>query len=124
MITFGPRVDTDNNRVYYFDTIWQILFYTRLFQTNMYPFNNFELHDITIYLKLTMYYTPLQANMYNLLTKQDNTTITTLLSPMMLHFHIVEICDLELAKKENLTLDNLLIDKDLKRIQFRESVKS
>ncbi|KAF0412220.1 hypothetical protein F8M41_007952 [Gigaspora margarita] len=122
-ITFGPRVD-DNKKVYYFDTIWQRLFYLRLFQTNTEPFNNLELHDITIHLKLTMYHAPTRGNTHNLPTKQDNTTITTLLSPMMSHFHIVEICDLELAKKENLTLDDLLIDKDLKRIQFRKSVKS
>ncbi|KAF0425159.1 hypothetical protein F8M41_006374 [Gigaspora margarita] len=123
-ITFGPHVDANDNRVYYFDTIWQRLFYTRLFQTNTDPFNNLELHDITIHLKLTTYHTPARGNTHNLLTKQGNTTITTLLSPMTLHFHIVEICDLELAKKENPTLDDLLIDKNLKRIQFRESVKS
>ncbi|KAF0477138.1 hypothetical protein F8M41_024284 [Gigaspora margarita] len=124
MITFGPRIDANDNKVYYFDTIWQRLFYMRLFQTNTEPFNNLELHDITIYLKLTMYHTPLQDNTHNLLTKQGNTTITTLLSPITLHFHFVEISDLELAKKENPTLDDLLIDKDLKKIQFRESIKS
>ncbi|KAF0491977.1 hypothetical protein F8M41_021807 [Gigaspora margarita] len=117
IITFGPRIDKDNDdRVFYFDTIWQRLFYTRLFQTNTDPFNNLELHDITIHLKLTTYHTLLRGNTHNLLTKQGNTTITTLLSPMTLHFHIVEICDLELAKKENPTLDDLLINKDLKRI--------
>ncbi|KAF0544886.1 hypothetical protein F8M41_002560 [Gigaspora margarita] len=62
MITFGPRVD--------FDTIWQRLFYTRLFQTNTDPFNNLELHDITIHLKLTTYHTPARGNTHNLPTKQ------------------------------------------------------
>ncbi|KAF0385627.1 hypothetical protein F8M41_011457 [Gigaspora margarita] len=46
-ITFGPCVDNDD-KVFYFDTIWQRLFYMRLFQTNTDPFNNLELHDITI----------------------------------------------------------------------------
>ncbi|KAF0543589.1 hypothetical protein F8M41_003554 [Gigaspora margarita] len=123
-ITFGPRVDANDDRVYYFDTIWQRLFYMRLFQTNTEPFNNLELHDITIHLKLTTYHIPLRGNTHNLPTKQGNTTIMTLLSPMILHFHIVEICDLELAKKKNPILDDLLIDKNLKRIQFRESIKS
>ncbi|KAF0365644.1 hypothetical protein F8M41_013820 [Gigaspora margarita] len=56
-ITFGPRTDAENDRVYYFDTIWQRLFYIRLFQTNTDPFNNLELHDIIIHLKLTTYHT-------------------------------------------------------------------
>ncbi|KAF0400235.1 hypothetical protein F8M41_009581 [Gigaspora margarita] len=69
-ITFGPRIDTDNNKVYYFDTIWQRLFYMGLFQTNTDPFNNLELHDITIHLKLTTYHTPTYSNTHNLPTKQ------------------------------------------------------
>ncbi|KAF0351289.1 hypothetical protein F8M41_015381 [Gigaspora margarita] len=61
MITFGPCTDAENDRVYYFDTIWQRLFYMRLFQTNTDPFNNLELHDITIHLKLTTYHTLLRG---------------------------------------------------------------
>ncbi|KAF0490119.1 hypothetical protein F8M41_021978 [Gigaspora margarita] len=96
-ITFVSHIDTGNNdKVYYFDTIWQRLFYTRLFQTNTDPFNNLELHNITIHLKLMTYYSLVHGNTYNLPTKQDNTIITTLLSPIMIHFHIVEICDLKL----------------------------
>ncbi|RIB08145.1 hypothetical protein C2G38_2045403 [Gigaspora rosea] len=119
---FGPHLE--NDRVYYFDTIWQRLFYQRLFQTNTEPFNNLELHDITIHLKLTTYHATTRCNTHNLPTKQDNTVITTLLSPMTLHFHIVEICDLKLAKKENPQIDDLLVDNDLKGIQFKDSVKS
>ncbi|CAG8800149.1 25463_t:CDS:2 [Dentiscutata erythropus] len=88
------------------------------------PFNKLELHNISIHLKITTYHNSTRENTINLPTQRGNTVITPLLSPMTIQFHIVEICNPDLAKKEVVILDDILLDKDLKKIQFKNTIKS
>jgi hypothetical protein len=121
---FGARKDDKNT--FYYDSLFKNYWIFRFFQKDTKPFNNIELHDIAIHLQITTYHTTSRANLLNIPTiGGKNTTITKLLSPMTINYYIVEFCDLDLAKKKdnNTTLDDILVDKDLKNIQFKSSVK-
>jgi hypothetical protein len=98
--------------------------YNRLFQETNDTFTNIELHDISIYLKISTYHEKRRANTVNIPTENpQNTVITTLLSPITIKFFIVEICDVDLAKKKVITLDEIIKNKDLQNLNFQDAFK-
>ncbi|CAG8812019.1 3239_t:CDS:1, partial [Dentiscutata erythropus] len=54
-----------DERTFYFDTLWNRLFYYRLFQEKS-NFKNFELQDILIHLKITSYHNRVQGSTINI----------------------------------------------------------
>ena len=45
-----------------------------------------------------------------------------MLSLMKLKFYIIEICDIDIARKSNPDIDEIIVDGDLQNIQFRDKI--
>ncbi|CAG8702906.1 20361_t:CDS:1 [Dentiscutata erythropus] len=110
-----------DERTFYFDTLWNRLFYHRLFQEKS-NFKNFELQDILIHLKIISYHNRVQGSTINIPVTKGNQVITSLLGPLKVKAYVIEICDIDLAKKQAVTLNNILVDFNLQHIQFRKSI--
>ncbi|CAG8810140.1 26732_t:CDS:2, partial [Dentiscutata erythropus] len=85
-------------------------------------FKNFELQDISIHLKITSYHNRVQGSTINISVTKGNQVITSLLEPLKVKAYVIEIYDIDLAKKQAVTLDNILVDFNLQHIQFRKSI--
>ncbi|CAG8634064.1 25231_t:CDS:2 [Dentiscutata erythropus] len=88
----------------------------------MSSFKNFELQDISIYLKITTYYNRVQGNTINIPVAKSNQVIMSLLGSLKVKAYIIEICNIELAKKQDVTLNDILVDFNFQHIQFRKSI--
>ncbi|CAG8695604.1 26341_t:CDS:1 [Dentiscutata erythropus] len=85
-------------------------------------FKNFELQDVSIHLKITTYHNRVRGSTINIPVAKNNQVIMPLLGPLKVKAYIIEICDIELAKKLLVTLDNILVDFNLQHIQFKKSI--
>ncbi|CAG8850367.1 25383_t:CDS:1, partial [Racocetra persica] len=82
-------------------------------------FKSLNLLDFSLYLKLVSYHPSTIASTYPL---SNEVTLTKLLSPFKIDLYLVRICDLETAKKINLTIEDVLKQpKDIKNHQLKDN---
>ncbi|RIB17242.1 hypothetical protein C2G38_2187873 [Gigaspora rosea] len=115
------RARTEANKTYYFDTLWKRIFFHRFFQKKS-NFSNFELRDISVHLKIATYHNKQRDYMINISVKQGNQVITPLQSPLTIRAYIIEICDIDLAKKTSVNITDLLVDYNLQNMQFKKNI--
>ncbi|RIB01059.1 hypothetical protein C2G38_2232004 [Gigaspora rosea] len=84
-------------------------------------FSNFELRNISVYLKIATYYNKQKDHTINIPVKQENQVIIPLQSPLTIRAYIIKIYDIDLAKKTSVNITNLLVDYNLQNIQFKKN---
>ncbi|CAG8831647.1 7134_t:CDS:1, partial [Racocetra persica] len=81
-------------------------------------FKSLNLLDFSLYLKLVSYHPSTIASTYTL---SNEITLTKLISPFKIDFYLVRVCDLETAKKKNLTIEDVLKQpRDIKNHQLKD----
>ncbi|CAG8625412.1 4970_t:CDS:2 [Cetraspora pellucida] len=96
-------------------------FYSLLQDLNK-PFTSLRLLDFVAQFKLVSF-TPPNSEKIQLPGNEDNIQLTPLFSPFKINLYLVQICDEKLAKKLELTIEDVLIDpSDIKYHKFKDTV--
>ena len=101
---FEFNLTRNNDGISEFKTLGTRFFSFLLFQENP-RFDQIKILDFSLKLNLTSYHLSDVADTINVLGK-----ITKLLSPLKIDLYLVRICDLELAKKKEFVLSDIIKD--------------
>jgi hypothetical protein len=117
----------------YFNIFNERFNYIRLFNefTEKIKHPKIELHDIVVHLKITSYHQ--QKNQREnrikipikkeLITGKEELNITAVLNSLVIKFFIIEICDKDTAEQRQPSMNDIIVDRDIQDIQFREYIK-
>ncbi|CAG8826142.1 7417_t:CDS:2, partial [Racocetra persica] len=82
-------------------------------------FKSLNLLVFFLYLKLVSYHPPTLESTYRL---SNETNLTKLMSPFKIDLYLVRVCDLETAKKNDLTIEDILKQpRDIKNHQLKDN---
>ncbi|CAG8702917.1 20362_t:CDS:1 [Dentiscutata erythropus] len=113
----------DTKQNIYFQVSKQRLIYIYLFQKINTKQTNLELHDIAIQLKLTTYHNQDKERRIQLpIEKSESRYITPLIESLILKIFIIEICDRDVAIQTDPSIGDIILDRDIQNIQFREYI--
>lgn len=119
-VEITPKPDEDGH--IFFADIDERFQFIRLFQQIETNEKKLELHDIVINLSITSFHDPTNNHFELELANDQHADIFPLKEKLKLKFYIIEICDKDTAIQLQPGIGDILLERDLKDIQFRDYI--
>ncbi|CAG8729155.1 13236_t:CDS:1 [Cetraspora pellucida] len=98
--------------------------YLRLYQDSKFDHTNLELHDVVLKFEVTSFYRLDINETFQIPQPLEETKLITpvLSNSLKLTFYIVEICDKSTAEQQNPGMGDILLERDVHDVEFREYI--